>query len=444
MNSARKAYHRTPYLLLALVSPLGFAAVDSDADLNGDARITSLDISIMASCFNQDPLSNSSCTKADIDEDGDIDIDDYRFVSARLGETYPELLFALPQVIRSTHSISVSVGGLGDVNNDGLIDMLVNETIDAVSSSFTVFLGTGDGNFQPSWSYGDDYGFHGGCSAALSDVNGDGLLDIVQIEYHSDYSGRMYSVRPGNGDGSFQEPVAERKYIDSFHSIRFIDVNGDGTKDFVADDRLVLSNHDGTLQEEQYVAALSSISLDTFADVNGDGIQDAAGLSDGSILIMLGNGSGDFQEHQRLAINAEPIISIFLSDINRDDAVDIVYTVEHAIFVLLGKGDGSFQKQHRFTVNFYPSSTTLGDVNGDGLVDLVAFTNRNIFTLLGNGDGSFLEPQHFATTTYSINSINLGDFNGDSMLDLLITEGDYEYYDEFIQISVMLNRISNM
>jgi hypothetical protein len=73
----RKGIRLAPYKIvphlsllcaLALVSPLGFAiAVDADADLNGDAMVTSQDISILASCFGQDPASNSDCAKADVD-----------------------------------------------------------------------------------------------------------------------------------------------------------------------------------------------------------------------------------------------------------------------------------------------------------------------------------------------------------------------------------------
>jgi hypothetical protein len=104
IRKVKKLKFTVAILLLALVSSLGLSAPnsnaipDSNADLNGDLFGTSQDISKLASCIGQDPHGNRGCKPADVDRDSDIDIDDYHFVSTRLGQSYPGLLFPLPQV----------------------------------------------------------------------------------------------------------------------------------------------------------------------------------------------------------------------------------------------------------------------------------------------------------------------------------------------------------
>jgi len=57
------------------------------ADLNNDMVVNILDVSLLASCFGQDPAVNLQCGVADIVRDDDVDIDDLKFVAAKFGET---------------------------------------------------------------------------------------------------------------------------------------------------------------------------------------------------------------------------------------------------------------------------------------------------------------------------------------------------------------------
>jgi hypothetical protein len=90
-----RLYKRVNHTWLLPALALTFPAVAySSADINGDAIVTSQDISILASCFGQSSTNNSDCAKADVDEDGDIDGDDLSFVSERLGQAYPETILS--------------------------------------------------------------------------------------------------------------------------------------------------------------------------------------------------------------------------------------------------------------------------------------------------------------------------------------------------------------
>jgi hypothetical protein len=57
------------------------------ADMNNDGVVNILDVSLLASCFGQDPATNLQCGVADLNADGDIDVDDLKLVTANFGKT---------------------------------------------------------------------------------------------------------------------------------------------------------------------------------------------------------------------------------------------------------------------------------------------------------------------------------------------------------------------
>lgn len=72
--------------LVLLLGASGVWAQASDPDLNNDGVVNILDVSMVGSCFGQDP-SNPPCDVADTDGDGDVDFDDINFVVASFGQT---------------------------------------------------------------------------------------------------------------------------------------------------------------------------------------------------------------------------------------------------------------------------------------------------------------------------------------------------------------------
>jgi hypothetical protein len=313
------------WLLLAIALTLPAMAYAS-ADLNDDAIVNSQDISLLANCFGQEPVSD--CARADVDEDGDIDADDFSFISERLGQAYPERLFPEPL---ATDSLPNSAY-LGDLNRDGVLDMVA---VSSVNNGLFVLLGDGDGSFQTPQD------FAGGETIDLGDLNGDGVLDAVTASYNSD----DISVLIGNGDGTFQQPLFFT-IIDGPYSPILGDLNNDGVLD------VVTTNY-----------------------------------RNNNISVLLGNGDGGFQTQHRFAVDSRGQTS--LHDMNGDGVLDVVVINSGCCCsILLGNGDGSFQSSHRLNAYYSFYKSALGDLNGDGEIDVVTVVGHDpssyIFVLLGN------------------------------------------------------------
>src|SRR5258708_13958347 len=131
----------------------------------------------------------------------------------------------------------MTLGGIfvqrGDFNNDGIPDILVMVFGSSSTPAVSVFLGKGDGTFQPS--LGSGTGISAG-SMAVCDFNGDGKLDVAVGGYDSALNEAVIPILLGHGDGTFStgQTIA---LSSSPNSITTGDFNGDGKLDiaFAAD-----------------------------------------------------------------------------------------------------------------------------------------------------------------------------------------------------------------
>lgn len=209
----------------------------------------------------------------------------------------------------------------------------------------------------------------------LSDLNGDGIKDLIQTQgVLSDF---RVSVSLGQPDGSMQ---FLRSYTVGPHPVAFVieDFNADGVKDLAV-----------------------AISLE------------------GHLALFLGNGDGDFQEPVQYTVNGQPSM-LSISDFNQDDVPDLLVTdiQQKLSTMLIGNGDGSFTSLASVTPH---GQHEVMDLNQDGLLDLLGFRafEGEIETCLGNGDGTFQNPQAVAS---SIAWTQATDLNNDEIIDLLTIE----------------------
>ncbi|MDC0678921.1 FG-GAP repeat domain-containing protein [Sorangium atrum] len=112
---------------------------------------------------------------------------------------------------------------VADFNGDGKLDVV---TSNFVGSSLSVLLGNGDGTLQSATNYSAP-GANTPNDVAVADVNGDGKLDLIS----ANANGQTLSVWLGNGDGTFQPAIVFPSGGSFPDAVAVGDLNGDGKLD---------------------------------------------------------------------------------------------------------------------------------------------------------------------------------------------------------------------
>ena len=314
----------------------------------------------------------------------------------------------------------------------------------------------GSGGYQPQ-------------SAVVADVNGDGKPDLV-VANRCGTSNCMSSlgsvaVLLGNGDGSFQAPIAYSSGGWNATSVTVADVNRDGKPDLVVAHQcanstactngvlgVLLGNGDGTFQAAQSYSSGGQYGVAVaIADFNGDSKPDlvvanecpiSSTCTNSVVAVLLGNGDGSFQPAVVYASGGEGASFVTVADLNGDGKLDAVVVNQTTdansnngiVGVLLGNGDGSFQSVVAYgSGGGFASSVAIADVNGDGRPDLLVAnwcpstastacdTDMGaVGVLLGNGDGTFQAPSSYQSGGQLANSVAVADVNGDGHPDLVV------------------------
>jgi hypothetical protein len=180
-----------------------------------------------------------------------------------------------------------------DFNHDGKIDLavacedLANTEVCPSPLSLSILLGNGDATFQRHDFLSTSNFSHGPSSLAVGDFNGDTNVDLVA----GDLTGSGFSVFLGNGDGTFQPGGMGAGLGVGVNFFALGDFYGDGKFDVaLAEDlpRVVIfhGNGDGTFQPAQILLLPAdrtfSDPVPVSGDFNGDGSLDLAVLQPGS------------------------------------------------------------------------------------------------------------------------------------------------------------------
>ncbi|NNF41610.1 MAG: VCBS repeat-containing protein [Phycisphaerales bacterium] len=257
---------------------------------------------------------------------------------------------------------------LADVDEDGILDLLVaHGSVDAV----TLGRGNGDGTFQPVTTI--SAGRH---EVVVVDLDGDGHLDLAQPIDGG------FARRLGNGDGTFrpvQSTVLPLLGLDSWGgSLTASDVDGDGVLDVLAvgaaapdviELAVCLGTGGGnfavamTFPTGQTVDGSRSLAV---GDFDGDGVPDVATtVSPGGpqpISVLHGIGDGSFGA-PTLFDGGALSHDIAAADLDADDAVDLAVANlnNRSITIMLNRCPGA------------PDCSADLDASGDvGFNDLLA------------------------------------------------------------------------
>lgn len=142
-----------------------------------------------------------------------------------------------PEVTYTSGGATPTSIAAADLNDDGKQDLVV---MNFDSGNVGVLLGNGDGTFQPAQTYSGADGA-GTPSVAVADVNGDGKLDLVAVIIDINSRGNV-GVFLGNGDGTFEPDVVFPSGGNGAWALAVADVSGDGKPDVVVAN-LQLTNH---------------------------------------------------------------------------------------------------------------------------------------------------------------------------------------------------------
>jgi hypothetical protein len=330
-----------------------------------------------------------------------------------------------------------------DVNGDGLADVIMPGMANSSPGSIAILCGQADGTLSPAQNVSVPITPF---ALAVGDVDGGGTADLVSITSDQS-SSTTVSILLGDGHGNFQPPVTQQTFSGIYPQSAYLaDLDGDGKLDLVlfvvqpsglASSVVWLKNTGGAFGAPTNLAtADSNNNTLSIADFNADGKPDILYATTKSLHILMNQGNGNF--HDQVAGGLNGIVGMAnVLDFNLDGIPDLVVWVQQGttagtLYSFEGKGNGTFTKVASLTT---PGLTQLvtGDFDHDGFPDLAGPSGLEPAELLfffGDGRGNFVlqpvvgpEGQFVAT----------GDFNGDGIPDVVVP-------DRFALVSLALGR----
>jgi hypothetical protein len=254
----------------------------------------------------------------------------------------------------------------GDLNNDGNVDLVVREQLSS-SSQFVIYLGHGDGTFTAGQVLKMA---HFSSKPVIEDFNGDGKLDIANVE------GTKALIWPGKGDGTFGVPTSIAA-IGSFNDLTAADFNNDGIIDLAIvysnvcgdacpgpnNNRVYIYKNNGkahfTLASTTDFGGCSA-GYPVAADVNGDGNIDlnVVGPSHfcGFSVVALGNGKGGFTK-EVAGPSGDVTSELIYRDLNLDSRHDVALSDATGGDIVVGLATSGYTNCAP-----PPSSSTIGKI----------------------------------------------------------------------------------
>jgi len=263
-----------------------------------------------------------------------------------------------------------------DINSDGWTDIIVS---DGIKSHLKIVLNRG-----ASFSIHDEYSSFATSAMAVGFINSDPYLDIV-VASPSGGFGVFYSK--GNFDlksNTWFDYTFYPLFSDKCRSFSLSDIDGNGVLDIVAlgNNRIyVLQNTGGDFNVSSSMQTGGDPSAVSCADFNHDNIPDivVANKMSNNIGVYFGKSEGTYNNIPVFYDVGTRPISIKIGDFNYDGYLDIAVLCEseNSIRFLLDTGFGNFSISSTvLSTNLMPQDILVGDFNFNGRADIVSFSGR--------------------------------------------------------------------
>ncbi len=304
---------------------------------------------------------------------------------------------------------------MGDVNGDGRLDLVSigdhgSPYIGTDQHGIMVWFGDGAGHWSVYQSGNFGYG-----GVAMGDVNNDGLVDVGYGMHHdyssNDFGDQLLEVALGDGTGQNWTPwddgLATNGEDWGMFSSDFADVDNDGDLDIgsisfgcCAGVHVYRNQGDGTwVQSFGFLGGNSDMHL-TFGDVNGDGNADLA-VSHQYGAVYLGDGAGSFAlgDGNLPPPGSQGHAGVALGDVDGDGRADLAYCNGSGGIELWGwTGPGTWQDLSGSLPGSGPyEAAQLFDMDMDGHLDVAAFGMGQARVWGGDGAGGWTEIAAFNT-----------------------------------------------
>lgn len=343
----------------------------------------------------------------------------------------------------------LSVSGAGDVNGDGISDIVVgaplaDRTGKDAGDVYVIF-----GKRTPfanidltSLSPNDGFVIHGaapgdnlGHSVSLAgDINGDHHADLIIGAPNNDAGGQNAGaayVIFGHDGGFSAIDLANLSPADGVmirgtgpdsDTGRSVSIAGDVNHDGF-DDLLIgapFSSSGGTASGAAYlVLGRASFAPDAAIDVNGDGRSDILWRSDsGAIATWLASAAGGFTGSWGTNVAVDWLVA-GVGDFNGDGRDDILWQKGDSIADWLGATNGGFSVGWGTSGLLSSRIVGIADFNGDGRDDILWRTDAgNVSTWLGRTTADFsVGSTTSVATSWAV--AGTGDVNGDGRDDII-------------------------
>jgi hypothetical protein len=329
----------------------------------------------------------------------------------------------LPQVTTSTGVNSLPVWTeLSDLNGDGKLDLITSVF---GADSVNIQLGNGDGTFGAITSTLIAPGF-GPAEVHAVSLRGNGTMDLIAASFNTN----QIAIMLGNGNGTVEPPVfyTVGSASNTPTSLTAGDFNHDGNLDVAVANTvdntvsILLGNGTGVLTP---LGAPINVGHDPEAirvgDFNSDGYADlaVANYRDGNVTILLNNRDETFSASTVTAGTGPQALAITGTGANLLLAVANFNT--NNVSVLKSNNNGTFAAQTLVNVGHGPDEVEFTDINGDGIPDLVVtnYTDSSLSLVTGSAGGTYtaLTPFPIGNNPYAA---AVGDLDGDGTPDIVV------------------------